>query len=114
MANIKWRKSLRPMINKAREELTLVNPQELVRRGGLTFQAGRLELPLLGKVYSIRWPELVLTAPDGEARPEDGGWAFANCLMEDSTRGHSKDIRAISSFEIWAVTLKPSVERRKG
>lgn len=71
MANMKWRKSLRPMINEAREELTLVRPQELVRRGGLTFQAGRLELPLLEKVYSIRWPELVLTASDGEACPEE-------------------------------------------
>ncbi len=71
MSNMKWRKSLRPMINEAREELTLVSPQELARRGGLTFQAGRLELPLLGRVYSIRWPELVLTAPDGEACPEE-------------------------------------------
>jgi len=71
MSNIKWRKSLRPMINEAREELTLVNPQELARRGGLTFQAGRLELPLLGRMYSIRWPELVLTAADGEACPEE-------------------------------------------
>ena len=71
MSNMKWRKSLRPMINEAREELTLVSPQELARRGGLTFQAGRLELPLLGRVYSIRWPELVLTASDGEVCPEE-------------------------------------------
>jgi len=71
MSNMKWRKSLRPLINEAREELAKVNPQELARRGGLTFHEGWLELPLLGRVYSIRWPELSPTAPNGEACPEE-------------------------------------------
>ncbi len=72
MSNMKWRKSLRPMINEAREELARVSPQELARRGGLTFQAGRLELPLLGNMYSIRWPELVpYNAADGEKCQEE-------------------------------------------
>lgn len=66
-----WRKSLRPLIEEAKGELAQVNSVELARRGGLTFQAGRLELPLLGRTYSIRWPELVAYDPEGKECPEE-------------------------------------------
>ena len=72
MSNKEWRASLRPRIDEARRELAQVDPEELARRGELTFQEGRLDVALFGKVYVIRLPEFVATEPEtGEDCPEE-------------------------------------------
>jgi hypothetical protein len=66
-----WRESLRPRIDAAKAELLKRDPTELARRGGLTLCKDGLELPLLGRVYSLRWPELALAREDGEQSAEE-------------------------------------------
>lgn len=70
--NKTWRESLRPRIEEARKALSQVDPPELARRGGLSFQEGQLELSLFGRSYVIRTPEFVAADPaKGEDCPEE-------------------------------------------
>ena len=71
MPKQEWRESLRPRIEAARSELAQDDPADLVRRGGLKPGDGALELTLLGRHYSIQWPELTVTFPDGSPCPEE-------------------------------------------
>ncbi len=68
MVNKTWRESLRPRIEEARKALSQVDPPDLARRGGLSFQEGQLALSLFGKRYVIRIPAFVAADP---AKDED-------------------------------------------
>ncbi|MEE8593718.1 MAG: hypothetical protein V3T03_06290, partial [Candidatus Bipolaricaulota bacterium] len=65
------RESLRPRIDAARTELGPYAPDELARRGGLTFREGGLDLSLLGTSYWIELPNLVAHFADGTVCPEE-------------------------------------------
>ena len=71
MPKEEWRESLQPRIEAARAELSRCNPDELVRRGGLTRNEDGFELSLLGQTIFLHWPSLVATAPDGKPCPEE-------------------------------------------
>ena len=72
MPKEEYRESLRPRIEAARDALRASDPEEIRRRGGLDRSDDeRLELLVLGKEYSIDWPDLVVRGPDGEACPEE-------------------------------------------
>ena len=71
MPKQEWRESLRPRIEAARSELAQNDPADLVQRGGLKRGDGALELTLLGRPYSIQWPELTIAFPDGSPCPEE-------------------------------------------
>ncbi|HIC95475.1 TPA: DUF3786 domain-containing protein [Candidatus Bipolaricaulota bacterium] len=55
-----WRESLRPGIERAREELRGKDPVELAHRGGLDYRGGELQLRLFTKDYRISWPQLIV------------------------------------------------------
>ena len=71
MPKQEWRESLRPRIEAAQSELAKSDLADLIRRGGLKREDGALELTLLGRPYSIRWPELTIASPDGIPCPEE-------------------------------------------
>jgi len=71
MPKEQWRESLRPRIEAARSKLVGSNAADLVQRGGLREANGDLELTLLGRTYTIGWPELSIAFPDGSRCPEE-------------------------------------------
>jgi len=75
------RESLRPRIDAARTELAAYAPDELVRRGGLTFREGSLDLSLLGTTYRIDLPDLVAHFTDGTICPEELQILFLDYLV---------------------------------
>jgi len=81
MPKEKWRESLRPRIDAAREELALRDPDELVRYGGLARSEDRLELSLLGDSYSIRLPEFAVYSSKGTVCPEESQILFLDYLV---------------------------------
>ncbi len=75
------RESLRPRIDAARTELGPYAPDELARRGGLTFREGGLDLSLLGTSYWIELPNLVAHFADGTVCPEELQILFLDYLV---------------------------------
>jgi hypothetical protein len=75
------RESLRPRIDAARTELALYTPDELARRGGLTFREGGLDLSLLGTPYRIELPDLVAHFSDVTVCPEELQILFLDYLV---------------------------------
>jgi len=81
MPKEEMRESLRPRIDAARTELALYAPDELVRRGGLSFREGGLDLSLLGTPYRIDLPDLVAHFVDGTICPEELQILFLDYLV---------------------------------
>ncbi len=72
VGNSKWRESLEPRIRSLREELRRESPSALAREAGAGWDGQRLEIALLGKVYTIAYPELVVrSGRGGEPCPEE-------------------------------------------
>ncbi|MCK5713479.1 MAG: DUF3786 domain-containing protein [Hyphomicrobiaceae bacterium] len=81
MPKEEMRESLRPRIDAARTELALYAPDELVRRGGLSFREGGLDLSLIGTPYRIDLPDLVAHFVDGTICPEELQILFLDYLV---------------------------------
>lgn len=81
MPKEEMRESLRPRIDAARIELASCAPDELVRRGGLVFREGGLDLSLLGTPYRIELPDLVAHFADGTICPEELQILFLDYLV---------------------------------
>lgn len=81
MPKKEMRESLRPRIDAARTELALYAPDELVRRGGLSFREGSLNLSLLGTPYRIDLPDLVVRLADSTICPEELQILFLDYLV---------------------------------
>lgn len=62
--------SFKLRIDAAVAELGRLDPDELVRRGGLGRNGELLQLELLGEPYTLSWPDLAARKPDGEACPD--------------------------------------------
>jgi hypothetical protein len=71
MPKEEWRESLRPRIRAAQEELAAADLPGLVQRAGLTERDGCLEFDILGRRYTIGWPDLTISLPDGSPCPEE-------------------------------------------
>jgi len=69
-------------IAEALEQLAGVTKEELTRRGGLARDGDHLVLELLGKAYSISWPDLAVRKPDGGACPDHLRVLFLDYLCQ--------------------------------
>lgn len=74
----KWRQSLIPVINEIREELKKVPLPILAERSGVEFEEkgpdsreNKLKVKFFGKVYSISYPQFIVTNPIGQECKEE-------------------------------------------
>ena len=70
MADGNGRDAFGPRIAEVVAHLSRLDPDDLVRRGGLTREGDGLGLDLLGVRYTLSWPDLVVRTPTGEACPD--------------------------------------------
>jgi len=65
--NQKWTESLEPQINEAREKLRQSDPATLASNSGVVFAGDpcRFEISFFGQLYTISWPDLEVSKPDG-------------------------------------------------
>ncbi|MFB3904284.1 MAG: DUF3786 domain-containing protein [Acidobacteriota bacterium] len=66
--NQKWTESLEPQINEAREKLRQRDPATVAADSGvvLTEDNSRFEIPFFGEAYTVSWPDLEVSKPNGE------------------------------------------------
>ncbi len=67
--NQKWTESLEPQIKEAREKLLQIDPAEVAADSGVLWvpdDSSRFEISFFGQPYTVSWPDLLVSKPDGQ------------------------------------------------